>query len=123
MLSQKPLHSSPPRHSPDGFKIRPGDMTNNKHQRVHGVPYTALFPTNSHAEVIIMNYINRFRVKPGSKVDPGKVDASFKGKHESHEHALPEIEARLLSWVDHGSLGKHGVKHTRHCSQARYSCC
>ncbi len=40
-----------------------------------------------------MNYIKRFRVEPGSKVDLGKVDASFKDKHESHEHALPEIEA------------------------------
>jgi PPK2 family polyphosphate:nucleotide phosphotransferase len=42
--------------------------------------------------VIIMNYINRFRVEPGSKVDLGKVDAGFHDKHESHEHALPEIE-------------------------------
>jgi multidrug resistance efflux pump len=33
------------------------------------------------------------RVQPGSKVDLGKVDAGFKDKHESHEHALPEIEA------------------------------
>ena len=40
-----------------------------------------------------MNYIKRFRVEPGSKVDLGKVDAGFKDKHESHEHALPEIEA------------------------------
>ena len=40
-----------------------------------------------------MNYFNRFRVKPGSEVDLEKVDASFKDKHESHEHALPEIEA------------------------------
>ena len=32
-----------------------------------------------------MNYINRFRVQPGSKVDLSKVDASFKDKHESHE--------------------------------------
>ena len=39
-----------------------------------------------------MNYVKRFRVKPGSKVDLGKVDAGFKDKHESHEHALPEIE-------------------------------
>jgi polyphosphate kinase 2 (PPK2 family) len=39
-----------------------------------------------------MNYTNHFRVKPGSKVDLAKVDASFKDKHESHEHALPEIE-------------------------------
>ena len=40
-----------------------------------------------------MNYIKRFRVEPGSKVDLGKVDAGFKDQHESHEHALPEIEA------------------------------
>jgi len=40
-----------------------------------------------------MNYSNKFRVKPGSKVDLSKIDAGFKDKHESHEHALPEIEA------------------------------
>ena len=40
-----------------------------------------------------MNYCNRFRVKPGDKINLRKVDASFKDKHESHEHALPEIEA------------------------------
>ena len=39
-----------------------------------------------------MNYFDRFRVEPGSKVHLGKVDAGFKGKHESHKHALPEIE-------------------------------
>ena len=40
-----------------------------------------------------MNYIKRFRVEPGSKVDLAKVDAGFKDKHESHEQALPQIEA------------------------------
>ena len=40
-----------------------------------------------------MNYSKKFRVKPGSKVDLSKVDAGFKGKHESHRKALPEIEA------------------------------
>jgi PPK2 family polyphosphate:nucleotide phosphotransferase len=39
-----------------------------------------------------MNYVKQFRVTPGSKVDLGKVDAGFNDKHESHEHALPEIE-------------------------------
>ena len=39
-----------------------------------------------------MNYVKQFRVKPGTDVDLGKVDAGFKDKHESHEHALPEIE-------------------------------
>ena len=40
-----------------------------------------------------MNYLKQFRVEPGSKVNLGGIDASFKDKHESHEHALPEIEA------------------------------
>ncbi len=39
-----------------------------------------------------MEYIRRFHVEPGSKIDLAKVDPSFKGKHESPEHALPEIE-------------------------------
>jgi PPK2 family polyphosphate:nucleotide phosphotransferase len=41
---------------------------------------------------IAMNYIQQFGVKAGSEVDLGKVDAGFTDKHESHEHALPEIE-------------------------------
>ncbi|MGW8313579.1 MAG: polyphosphate kinase 2 family protein [Desulfuromonadales bacterium] len=40
-----------------------------------------------------MNYSKQFLVKQGSKVDLDKVDAGFKDRHESHEHALPEIEA------------------------------
>jgi len=40
-----------------------------------------------------MKYSKKFRVKPGSKVNLNTVDAGFKDKHESHEHALPEIEA------------------------------
>jgi len=40
-----------------------------------------------------MNYTKRFRVKPGNKVDLNEIDAGFKDRHESHEHALPEIEA------------------------------
>ena len=40
-----------------------------------------------------MDYYDKFRVAAGSKVNLNKVDASFKDKHESHEHALPEIEA------------------------------
>ena len=39
-----------------------------------------------------MNYIKKFRVGQGSKVDLAKINAGFKDKHESHEHALPEIE-------------------------------
>jgi len=40
-----------------------------------------------------MNYTKKFRVEPGSKVNLNKINAGFKDKHESHEHALPEIEA------------------------------
>ncbi len=39
-----------------------------------------------------MNYIDELRVKPGAKVDLGKIDAGFKGKHKNHEHAAAEIE-------------------------------
>ena len=39
-----------------------------------------------------MNYVKQFGVKPDSRVDLAKVDASFHDKHESHQHALPEIE-------------------------------
>ena len=47
-----------------------------------------------------MNYIHKFRVEPDSKVDLGEVDASFKDEHESHEKALPEIEAFNLKLHD-----------------------
>ena len=40
-----------------------------------------------------MNYLKKFCVDPGSKVDLSKIDAGFKDQHESHEHALPEIES------------------------------
>lgn len=39
-----------------------------------------------------MEYYSKFQVKPGSKVDLGNIDAGFRDKHESHEHALPELE-------------------------------
>ncbi len=40
-----------------------------------------------------MKYSRKFRVEPGSKVKLDKIDAGFRDEHESHEHALPEIEA------------------------------
>jgi PPK2 family polyphosphate:nucleotide phosphotransferase len=39
-----------------------------------------------------MKYSEMFVVKPGSKVELDKIDASCKGEHESHQRALPEIE-------------------------------
>ncbi len=39
-----------------------------------------------------MKYSEMFVVKRGSKVELDRIDASFKGEHESHQHALPEIE-------------------------------
>ncbi len=47
-----------------------------------------------------MNYIKKFRVEPDSKVDLTSVDASFTAEHESHEHALPEIEACIKKLHD-----------------------
>ncbi len=40
-----------------------------------------------------MSFIKKFRVEAGTKVNLSKIDAGYKGKHESHKHALPEIEA------------------------------
>ena len=40
-----------------------------------------------------MDYIKKVRGAPGDKLDLAKVDASFTDHHESHQHALPEIEA------------------------------
>jgi PPK2 family polyphosphate:nucleotide phosphotransferase len=39
-----------------------------------------------------MNYLEHFRVAPGSKVKFAKIDAGYKDKHESHERAAAEIE-------------------------------
>ncbi len=38
-----------------------------------------------------MNYVDRFRVMPGSKVDLAKIDPRFKGHHDSHKKAADEI--------------------------------
>ena len=47
-----------------------------------------------------MKYRKRFRVEPGSTVDLDKIDAGFKDQHESHEHAMPEIEAHARKLRD-----------------------
>lgn len=39
-----------------------------------------------------MSYDKMFRVAPGSRVKLAKIDADFTDGHESHKHALPEIE-------------------------------
>ncbi len=60
-----------------------------------------------------MNYIERFRVEPNSEVDLAKVDAGFKDIHESHQAALPEIEAHAQKLHDLQYLmyaeGKHSL--------------
>jgi PPK2 family polyphosphate:nucleotide phosphotransferase len=40
-----------------------------------------------------MTYLERFRVNPGSKVKLADIDPDYKEPHETHEHALGEIEA------------------------------
>ena len=39
-----------------------------------------------------MDYRKQFAVEPGAKVRLSKIDASFKGKYESHKEAAAEIQ-------------------------------
>ena len=38
-----------------------------------------------------MDHRSKFAVEPGAKVRLSKIDASYTGKHDTHEKALPEI--------------------------------
>jgi PPK2 family polyphosphate:nucleotide phosphotransferase len=40
----------------------------------------------------MMNYLERFRVRPGTRVKLADIDPSFKDRHGSHEDAAEEIE-------------------------------
>ena len=42
-----------------------------------------------------MDYRQKFAVEPGTKVRLSKIDASYIGKHETHEKALPEIQVSV----------------------------
>ena len=42
-----------------------------------------------------MDYRKKFVVEPGTKVRLSKVDPSYIGKHETHEKAVPEIQANI----------------------------
>ena len=42
-----------------------------------------------------MSYRKKFVVEPGGKIHLDKIDPSFKGKHESHEKALPIIQEHV----------------------------
>src|ERR1700740_1706465 len=42
-----------------------------------------------------MDYRKKFGVEAGERPRLSKIDASYTGKHESHEKALPEIQAHL----------------------------
>ncbi|WP_316175583.1 MULTISPECIES: polyphosphate kinase 2 family protein [unclassified Bradyrhizobium] len=44
-----------------------------------------------------MDYRKKFAVERGEKPRLSKIDASYTGKHESHEKALPEIQAHVES--------------------------
>jgi len=39
-----------------------------------------------------MDYRDEFAVERGAKVRLAKIDASYTGKHETHDKALPEIQ-------------------------------
>ena len=42
-----------------------------------------------------MDHRNKFAVEPGAKVRLSKIDASYTGKHETHEKVLPEIRKHV----------------------------
>jgi PPK2 family polyphosphate:nucleotide phosphotransferase len=42
-----------------------------------------------------MDYRLKFVVEPGAKVRLSKIDPSYTGKHETHDKALPEIQANV----------------------------
>src|SRR5262249_44292773 len=42
-----------------------------------------------------MNFQKKFLVSPGDKVKLADIDASYKGKHESHDAATPEIARQV----------------------------
>ena len=42
-----------------------------------------------------MDYRNEFAVEPDAKVRLSKIDASYTGKHETHEKVLPEIRKHV----------------------------
>ncbi len=42
-----------------------------------------------------MDYGKKFMVEPGEKVRLSKIDPSYTGKHETHENAVPEIQANV----------------------------
>ena len=42
-----------------------------------------------------MDHRSKFAVEPGAKVRLSKIDASYTGKHETHEKVLPEIQKHV----------------------------
>src|SRR5262249_36339711 len=59
------------------------------------------------------DYAKELIIQPGNRVRLKDVDPSYHGKHESHKHALPEIQAHLtkidaLQYLMHAE-GKHAL--------------
>jgi PPK2 family polyphosphate:nucleotide phosphotransferase len=42
-----------------------------------------------------MDFRKKFAVEPGAKVRLSKIDASYTGKHETHEKVLPDVQANV----------------------------
>src|SRR5512140_3846243 len=42
-----------------------------------------------------MDYRKKFRVEPGTKTRLSKIDASYTGKDETHEQAIPTIQTHV----------------------------
>ena len=75
-----------------------------------------------------MDYRERFRVKPGSRVKLSEVDAGYKGKHNSESHAEAEIEhyrdqlnkQQYLPICREKTCAANRVARPRRCRQRRY---
>jgi PPK2 family polyphosphate:nucleotide phosphotransferase len=39
-----------------------------------------------------MGYVNQFRIKPGSKISLGKIDADYHGAYDDEESSIPELK-------------------------------
>src|SRR6516164_8911092 len=68
--------------------------------RAAGKEHANRKPVASAARDIIMgaprmNYRKKFVVEPGAKVRLSKIDASYVGKHETHEKALSKIQTHI----------------------------
>jgi len=50
---------------------------------------------DAEGSIAVSNFLKKLIVEPGFKLKLGAIDPGYHGKHESHEAALPELQAHL----------------------------